>query len=271
MYDVYNDYDKINNIKTINDNAGVKPVKVSSEIIELLEFSIDVYNLTNGAVNVCAGSLINLWKQCLENNEIPNVKKLNLAKETISIDNLVINKEKSTAFIKNKGCKIDVGAVAKGFVGEKIKAYAKSIGFNSGIINLGGNVVTIGSKPNDNKFAVGITNPSDTNKNLFTVFASGESVVTSGDYERFYTVNGKRYNHIIDAKLGIPSDENKSATIISSNSALADALSTALFIMNYKNGINLINSLENCEAVVVDKTGEQHFSRGFKKHLENEE
>ena len=271
MFDIYNNYDKMNNIKIINDNAGVKPVKVSREIIDLLEFSVDIYKLTDGMVNICAGSLINLWKTSLENGEVPLVKKIVAAKETISIDNLVINKEKSTVFIKKKQCKIDVGAVAKGFVGEKVKSYAKSIGFDSGIINLGGNVVTIGLKPNGNKFSVGIANPSKTTQNLFTVDVSDESVVTSGDYERFYMVDGERYNHIINAKLGIPAGENKSATIISKDCALADALSTALFIMNYNDGMNLINSLENCEAVVVDASGKHHFSSGFKKYLEKED
>ncbi len=271
MFDIYNNYDKMNNIKTINDNAGVKPVKVNSEIIELLEFSVDVYELTDGMVNVCAGSLISLWKTSLDNGKIPQAKNLTDYKSTISIDNLVINNEKSTVFLKSKQCKIDVGAVAKGFVGKKLKDFAKSISFENGIINLGGNVVAIGTKPNNKKFTVGIANPQKTSKNLCTVGVSNQSVVTSGDYERFYEIDGKRFNHIINTKSGYPADNNKSATIISSNPALADALSTALFIMNSNEGIKLVNSLENCEAVVVDSNNEQYFSNGFKKYLENEE
>lgn len=271
MFDIYNNYDKMNNIKTINDNAGVKPVEVDSEIINLLEFSKKVYNLTDGAVNVCAGPLIAKWKLSLEKGEIPNSSEIENANELNSISNLVVDKNNNTVFLKQKGCSIDVGAVAKGFVGEKVKIFAKSIGFEKGIINLGGNVVTIGTKPNGNKFSIGIANPDDTTKNLYTVNVSDESVVTSGDYERFYEIDGVKYNHIINPKTYFPAKNNKSVTIISDDVALADALSTALFIMDYNDGLKLINSIENCEAVVVDADSKVHFSKEFKKYLELED
>ena len=187
MFDIYNNYDKMNNIKTINDNAGVKPVKVNSEIIELLDFSIYAYDLTDGMVNVCAGPLIKQWKGALENKKIPSAKEIENASKCISIDNLVIDKENQTVYLSKKQCSIDVGAVGKGFVCEKLKQYAKTIGFENGIINLGGNVMTLGTKEKKEKFSVGVVNPEDTSKNLFTVGVSDESVVTSGDYERYYS------------------------------------------------------------------------------------
>ncbi len=267
MFDIYDNYSKINNIKTINDNAGIKPVKVESEIIELLEFSIETYNLTDGMVNVCAGSVIKLWKDALKNKEIPDASEIKKASKHISIDNLIIDKENMTVYLSKKQCSIDVGAVAKGFVCEKFQSYAKTIGFENGILNLGGNVLTIGLKEKSEKFSVGIVNPEDTSKNLFTVSVSGESVVTSGDYERYYEVDGMRFNHIINPKLLEPADNNKSVSIISKNASLADALSTALFIMPYQDGLKLVNEIENCEALIIDTHGEQHFSNEFKKYI----
>lgn len=268
MFDIYDNYSKINNIKTINDNAGIKPVKVESEIIELLEFSIETYNLTDGMVNVCAGPVIKLWKEALKNKEIPDVSEIKKASKYISIDNLIVDKENRTVYLSKKQCSIDVGAVAKGFVCEKFQSYAKTIGFENGILNLGGNVLTIGLKENSEKFSVGIVNPEDTSKNLLTVSVSGESVVTSGDYERYYEVDGLRFNHIINPKLLKPADNNKAVTIISDNASLADALSTSLFIMSDKDGLELVNNLENCEALVIDSNGDKHFSNGFKKYIQ---
>ena len=267
MFDIYDNYDKMSNIKTINDNAGVKPVKVSGEIIELLEFSISTYDLTDGMVNVCAGPLIKQWKGSLENKKIPSAKEIENANKCISIDNLVIDKENQTVYLSKKQCSIDVGAVAKGFVCEKLYDYAKSIGFENGIINLGGNVLAIGLKNENEKFSVGIANPQDTSKNIYTVSVSNENIVTSGDYERYYEVDGVRFNHIINPKMLKPADNNKAVTIISKDGALADALSTALFIMPSQNGLELVNKIENCEALIIDNTGAKHFSNGFKKYI----
>lgn len=268
MFDIYNNYGKMNNIKTINDNAGIKPVKVSQEIIELLEFSVYAYDLTGETVDVCAGSLIKLWKEALENKEIPGIREIEKASKNISIDNLIVDKKNQTVYLSKKGSSIDVGAVAKGFVCEKVKEYAKTIGFDNGIINLGGNVLTIGLKDENKKFSVGIVNPEDTSKNIFTVGVADESVVTSGDYERYYEVDGVRFNHIINPKTLKPADNNKAVTIISKDASLADALSTALFIMSGEDGLKLVNEIENCEALIIDNNGAKHFSKGFKEYIQ---
>lgn len=263
LFDIYKNYD-INNIKTINDNAGIKPIKVDNDIIRLLSFGKKAYALTDGSVNICFGSVTKIWHNYREKGKaLPTKKELNYANKFTSIDNLIINKKKSTVFLKKRGCSLDVGAIAKGFVCDELKQLAIENSLENGIINLGGNVTVIGKK--DNKpFAVGIKNPDDTTKNVHILKIQNKSVVTSGDYERFYEINGKKYCHIISPNTLFSAENNKSVTIVCDNSALADALSTALFIMDYSKGLQLINSIENCEALIIDKNSKSHFSSRFK-------
>lgn len=267
LFDIYNSYDGINNIKSINENSGVTPVVVDEKIIELLLFSKDMYNKTAHTVNVCAGPIISLWKNSLEKGKLPMQRDINKTKELIDFNNLLINDEDNTVYLKKKGCSIDVGAVAKGFVCEDIKEFLNSVGFKKGIINIGGNVLIVGEKGEKESFKVGIKNPFGSG-NLYNVLVNDKSVVTSGDYERFYEIDGKRYNHIINTNTLSPSSLNKSVTIICNNSALADALSTALFIMDYTEGIKLIDSIENCEALIIDEKGAEYFSSNFEKYLQ---
>ncbi|MEE1003499.1 MAG: FAD:protein FMN transferase [Acutalibacteraceae bacterium] len=267
LFDIYNNYDKMNNIKTINDNAGKSAVEVDENIIKLLQFGKQAYRFTNGNVNICMGSVLKLWSNAQKTKILPNSKSLNKAKKYISIDNLVIDSENNTVFLKNKNCSLDVGAIAKGFVCEQLKTELSKIGFENGIINIGGNVMTVGKKAGEKEFSVGIKDPDSLEENIYIASVSNLSVVTSGDYERNFEIDGKKYNHIISPKTLAPAKNNKSASVICENAAVADALSTALFISDYREGLNLINSFENCEALIIDKNSNTHFSKGFNKFI----
>lgn len=267
LFDIYNIYDKMNNIKTINDNAGKSAVKVDERIIELLQFGKQAYEFTNGKVNICMGSVLKLWQTARETKALPKSKALKKAKRYISIDNLVIDSENNTVFIKNKNCSLDVGAIAKGFVCEQLKIKLSEYGFYNGIINLGGNVMTVGKKAGDKEYSVGIKDPDNLSENIYVAKVSDLSVVTSGDYERNFEIDGKKYNHIISPDTFQPAQINKSASVICENAATADALSTALFICEYNEGLSLIGSFENCEALVIDDNSNSHFSKGFKKFI----
>lgn len=268
LFDIYNNYDKMNNIKTVNDNAGLSPVLVDDELIELLDFSKKAYELTDGKVNVCIGSVTKIWKNSQKTKTLPSKEKLVKANKTTDINNLVINRDKGTVFLKQKGCLLDVGAITKGFVCEKLKNFARQNGLENGIINLGGNVMTIGEKQDKSHFKIGIKNPDNPSENIFVVNVKENNVVTSGNYERYFEKDGVRYCHIVSPETLMPADKNKSVTIIADNASLADALSTCLFIADYKDGISLINSLENCEALIIDENGATHFSKEFKKYFE---
>lgn len=277
LYDIYNYYDGINNIKTINDNAGVKPIEVDKRIIELLVFAKDIYEITNGKTNIALGSVLKVWHDYRtagienpENSTLPPIEKLEAAANHIDINNVIIDETNSTVFLSDPEMSLDVGAVAKGYATEQVSKIAKKSGFVSGLISVGGNVRGIGNKVNSNEqWSVGIQNPNKESENsiLKVINLSDMSLVTSGNYERYYTVNGKRYNHIINEKTLFPSEYFASVSIVCNDSGIADALSTAVFTMPFEQGIELINSMDNTEAMWVFNDGEIKYSSNFESMI----
>lgn len=276
-YDIYNDYKGINNIKTINDNAGIKPVKVDKKIIDLLLLAKDEYKNTNGKLNVAMGSVLSIWHKYREdgiNDEKnaalpPRDKLLDAAKHT-DINKVIIDTVNSTIFLEDKAMSLDVGAIGKGYATEQVAQIAIKNGFTSGLLSVGGNIRAIGNKDTDNSaWNLGIQNPDkeSTNTNLCVVNLTDSSLVTSGDYERYYIVNGKQYHHIIDPVTLYPADYFHAVTIICKDSGRADALSTAVFNMPFEEGEKFINNLPDTEALWVMKNGEIKYSANFKKFI----
>lgn len=277
LFDIYNDYLNINNIKTINDNAGIKPVKVDKRIIELLLFSKEWYGKTNGNLNVAMGSVLKIWHEYRTeglddeaNAALPPMEQLTEAAKHTDINKVIIDEANSTVFLEDPLMSLDVGAVAKGFAIEKVTLEAIESGFDSGLISVGGNIRAIGNKGLDSQlWNLGIQNPDleSSQSNLHIVYLTDMSVVSSGDYERYYTVNGRNYNHIIDPVTLFPAELFHSVTIICRDSGVADALSTSLFLMPLDKGAELINSLENTEALWVLGSGELQYSEGFEQYI----
>lgn len=276
-YDIYNDYPGINNIKTINDNAGIKPVKVDKKIIDLLIFGQEEYKKTNGTLNIAMGSVLSIWHKYREagindeeNAALPPMDELKEAAKHTDINKMIIDRENSTVFLEDKEMSLDVGAIGKGYATEQVARMAMKEGFTSGLLSVGGNIRAIGSKDGKGeKWELGVQNPDKESKetSLCTVEATDASLVTSGDYERFYVVNGKEYNHIINPDTLYPAVYYHSVSILTKDSGLADALSTTLFIMPYDEGKKYIESLPGVEAMWVMKNGEIRYSSGFQKHL----
>lgn len=275
LYDIYNDYEGINNIKTINDNAGIKPVKVDKRIIDLLLYAKKWYEKTDGRINVAFGAVLKIWHKYRtegsedeENAVLPPMDMLKEASRHTDINKMVIDEANSTVFLEDKEMSLDVGAIAKGYAVEQVTQIAIKNGFTSGLISVGGNLRAIGNKEIDNKlWNVGIQNPDkeSKNKNLEVVYLENMSLVTSGDYERYYIVDGKRYHHIIDPDTLFPAEYFTAVTIICEDSGMADALSTSLFNMPLEKGKAFINSLPEAEALWVLKNGEIVYSNNFKK------
>lgn len=275
LYDIYNDYPGINNIKTINDNAGVKPVKVDKRIIDLLIFAKEGYKKTNGRMNVAFGSVLSIWHDYREagledeaNAALPPMDKLQEASKHTDINKVIIDEANSTVYLEDPEMSLDVGAVGKGYAVEQVARIAIENGFTTGLISVGGNVRAIGYKgENKELWNLGIQNPDKESEktSLHIVNVTNASVVTSGDYDRYYTVNGKRYHHIIDPNTLFPSEYFTAVTIICPDSGFADVLSTALFNMPYEEGLKFINSLPDTEALWVMKNGEIKYSDNFKK------
>ena len=266
LYDIYNDYEGINNIKTINDNAGIKPVKTDERIIELLKFSKELYEKTNGKTNIAFGAVLKIWHKYRnegiedpENASLPTDEELKIANEHTNIEDMIIDEENSTVFLKDPLMSLDVGAIAKGYATEQASKMARDSGMHSGLLSVGGNVRAINNNATTNEpWNVGIQNPDrEAEKSVIEVVKlDNSSLVTSGDYERYYTVDGEKYNHIIDPDTMYPSKYFTAVSIISKNSGVSDALSTAIFCMPFEEGLEFINSMPETEAMWIfsDKT-----------------
>lgn len=274
LYDIYKSYEGVNNICTINKNAGKEPVKVDKRIIELLDYCFQMYELTNGKVNVAMGSVLSIWHNYRNvgindpvNASVPPMSDLQSAAEHTDIHKIIIDRDNSTVFLDDAQMKLDVGAVAKGYATEKIAQYLMDKGVNHYALNFGGNIRTIGNKGDGTDWSAAVTNPDKTSDMpyLMNVALNGKVFVTSGSYERFYTVKGKDYHHIINPDTLMPENAFTSISIYADDSGLADVLSTATFNMTLEEGKALIEGLDGVEAMWITSDYTIHYSSGFEK------
>lgn len=278
LFDIYYEYEGINNLKTVNKQAGKEPVKVDQKLIEFLLYAKEIHTLTNGATNIAMGSVLTLWHDAREDGmddpehaALPNADALTEAARHTDISNLIIDREACTVFLADPAMRLDVGAIGKGYATEKAAQLLISRGVSSYVLNVGGNLRAIGAKPaSGNGWVTGITNPDKTSEESFVckVILKDTSLVTSGDYERFFVVDGKRYHHIIDPKTNQPAAYFSSVSIFTPDSALADALSTALFCMSHEDGLQLIKSLKNVDAIWVTADGTLFKTEGIELYNE---
>ena len=274
LYNIYNRYDKITNLHTVNHSSGA--VEVDEKIIDMLLFAKEAYYLTDGRTNVAMGRVLSLWhderthgEKHPESAKLPDMDKLKEASLYTDIENLVIDKENGTVTLLD-GILLDVGAVAKGYAVEMVAKSLEDGGVSGYLLNVGGNVRAVGARPDGTNWSVGIENPDKTGEDdafLAILSTTKEAVVTSGSYQRYYYVGGKAYHHIIDPDTLMPGENFRSVSVISESSALGDALSTALFCLSYEEGASLIASLNNAEAMWVLPNGEIKYSQGFESYL----
>lgn len=271
LFDIYNDYDGMNNLKTVNDRAG-EAVEVDSEILDLLELSIGLYDLTGGMTNIAMGSVLSIWHGCRENAAIhpesaalPDPAALARAAAHTDIRSVEIDRAASTVRLTDPELRLDVGAIAKGYAAGKIADSLREAGLIYGIVNLGGNTVTIGGRPDGQPWRVGIQNPDPDGESAYLCRLSiaDLALVTSGSYERYFEIGGVRYHHIIHPETLFPKDTYLSVSVLAADSGVADALSTALFNMEPDAGLALIDGLNGIEACWVLSDGTILRSRGF--------
>lgn len=281
LFDIYKEHEGVTNLYNVNKLAGKAPVKVDAKIIDMLNYGKEIYNITQGKVNICMGTVLELWHNERdygianpEEAKLPDMSKLKEASKHTDINNLVIDKNNNTVYFKDPEMKLDVGAIAKGYAVQQISDWAKSNLWTSAAISIGGNVSTFGYKNDDGKtkWTIGIENPDTTSDDfLLKLNITDECIVTSGDYQRYYTVDGKKYCHIINPETLMPSEYMASVSVICKDSSFGDAMSTALFNMTIEDGKNLVDSLDGIEAVWVDKEYNKTFSKGFNQFLDNSE
>ncbi len=257
LYDIYHSYQGLNNAKTVNDNAGVKPVEVDRDLIDLVLFAKEWYSKTGGKTNIAMGSVLKIWHNYRESTlrsrrrEDSPLELLTQAAQHTDLDKVIVDQEMSTIYLADKAMSIDLGAVAKGYATELVAREIQAQGLTSGIISSGRNVRTIG-KPLDGiraRWGVGLQDPqksilAEEDSILDVVYINDASVVSSGDYQRYYVVDNKIVHHLIDPSTLMPGDYYHAVTVVTEDSGLADFLSTTLFLTPYEDSRALAESLD---------------------------
>lgn len=247
----------------INKNAGIKPVKVSTELFELIERAKRISVITDGAFDITYASMDNIWKFDGSMVRMPSEDRIKESISKIGYEKIILNDDAQTVFLKEQGMKIGFGAIGKGYAADKAKQLLMSKQVKAGLINAAGDLTTWGTKVTGEKWMIGIANPLSKDKIFSWLPIVESSVATSGNYEKYVIFNGERYSHIIDPRTGYPTKGVKSVSIFSKDAELCDAMATAVFVMGRDTGLHFINQLGGIEAVVVDSENKIHKSSGI--------
>ncbi len=248
----------------INQNAGIKPVKVSKELFDLIKRSKAISKLTDGAFDISYASMDKIWKFDGSMTDFPSEEKIKKSVEKVGYQNIILNEKDTTVYLKYKGMKIGFGAIGKGYSADKAKKILQDKGVKAGIINASGDMNTWGKQADGTDWKVAITNPFNKNKAFALLPLKQGAVVTSGNYEKYIMFKGKRYTHIINPKTGYPSSGIVSVTVFAPKAELADALATSVFVMGKEVGLNLINQLPKVECIIIDDKGKINTSNHIK-------
>lgn len=259
----------------INENSGKNFVQISPDTFYVIEKAKHYSDLTEGAFDLTIEPIVKLWGIGTEHARVPKQEEIDDLLDLVDYKDVILDKNTQQVKLNKKGQAIDLGAIAKGYTGDEVKKILKENGIKTAFVNLGGNVVTLGSKLDGSPWRIGVQNPLDERgKHIAVIEVVDETIVTSGNYERYFMENGKRYHHIIDPKTGYPAEAGIiSSTIVTDASIDADALSTSVYVLGLEKGMGLIESLENVEAVIVTEDKKIYVTSGLKDRfkLENEE
>jgi len=258
-------FDESSETNLINANAGIEPVKVSSEILNLIDRSIRISSVTQGAFDLSYGSVDNsLWNFDTTMTSLPDAKMAKSRVKLINYRNIIIDKEKSTVYLKEKGMRIGFGGIGKGYAADAAKKVMQKAGVESGVVNASGDLITWGTQPDGSIWTIGIVHPEYANSVFSYMNISGLSVATSGNYEKYIMIGGKKYSHTINPRTGLPVSGIKSVTIISTNAEIADAMATPVMIMGIEAGLDMINQIKDIEAIVIDDNNKLYASNNIK-------
>ena len=246
-------YDENSETNQINRQAGIAPVTVSRETFHLIERSIRISAVTQGAFDLTYGSVDpRLWNFDTHMKSLPDRRTAREMVRLINYRNILLDKTHTTVFLKEKGTRIGFGGIGKGYAAERAKAVMQQMGCHSGLVNAAGDLTAWGYKPDDTPWTIGISNPDDPQKVVSLLNITDMSLATSGNYEKYVMIDGKKYSHTIDPRTGLPVTGIKSVTIICPNAEIADAMATPVMIMGIKAGLNMINQINQMEAIIID-------------------
>lgn len=248
----------------INAQAGMRPVQVDKEVFELIQRSLKISNLTQGAFDITYGSIDkSLWNFDVKMTTLPDLETAKEMVKLIDYQKVILNQNDFSVFLKDQGMRIGFGGIGKGYAAEMAKQLMIREGVKSGVVNASGDLTTWGNQPNGRQWTIGIADPNHKNKTFSSINISNMAVATSGDYEKFVMIKGKRYSHTINPKTGLPVTGIKSVTIIAPNAELADSLATPVTVMGVKVGLDLINQIRGIACVIVDDNDKMFTSKNL--------
>ncbi|AQR96214.1 FAD:protein FMN transferase [Clostridium saccharoperbutylacetonicum] len=259
-------FKEFSEVSMINKNAGVSGQEVSSDTFFLIKRAVEYSELSEGTFDPTIMPIVSLWRIGSDNPRMPSKREIERTLKLVNYEDIIINEKSHSIGLKHRNQAIDVGGIAKGYAADEVKNVFENHKINSALIDLGGNIYALGTKPDKNLWNVGIQNPFDTRgEHIGVISVENKSIVTSGNYERYFTKGGKIYHHIIDPKTGYPSEsEVISSTIISDHSIDGDGLSTGVYIMGLEKSIKLIESLKGIDAIFITKNKEVYATSGIK-------
>ena len=258
-------YQSTSETNLINENAGIKPVKVSDETFSIIARSKKISEITQGAFDITYGSIDKrFWNFDTEMTSLPDEDLAQKSIALIDYRNIELDAEHKTVFLKNKGMRIGFGGIGKGYAAEKAKNLLKSLGVKAGIINASGDLSCWGIPENGKSWTIGIAHPDFSGMPFSTLEVTDLAIATSGNYEKFVMIDGKKYSHTIDPKTGFPIHGIKSVTVISPNAEISDAFATPISIMGIKAGLSLINQMKDIECIIIDDDNNIYYSENIK-------
>jgi thiamine biosynthesis lipoprotein len=252
-------------VSCINRSAGKDPVKVSPETLEVITRAQEISRLSEGGFDITVGPLVQLWRKARERGIPPQMEEIKENLNLVNFRNLKIH-DAGKISLRKKGMTIDLGGIAKGYAVDRAFELLRNLGYRNLIVNAGGDLRVGGSKP-DGPWSVGIQHPREPEKIMARISVSGTAVATSGDYEKFFIHQGKRYHHILNPKNGFPAERCQSVTVLHKEGTMADALATAIFVLGSQRGYALCQKLDGVECLIVDRNGKAIFTRNLKTRL----
>lgn len=262
---LFTTYDDASQVNLINKNAGIQPVKVDLEILELIERSKKISGITQGAFDITYGSIDKrLWNFDHLMTSLPDPKIAKQLVRLINYKNVITDRDKQTVFLKEKGMRIGFGGIGKGYAAEKAKQVLKQMGVENGIVNAAGDLTTWGHQPDGTPWTIGIAAPDSLRTPFSYLNITDTSVATSGNYEKYVMIDGKKYSHTIDPRTGMPVSGIKSVTIICPNAEIADAMATPVMIMGVRIGVDMINQIKGIACIIIDDHDILHTSKNIR-------
>ncbi len=261
LFTTFNEHSQTNKI---NENAGIKPQKVDAEVFDLIERSIGISKITQGAFDISYGSIDkSLWNFDKNMTKLPSLEESRKMVHLINYNNIILNQTDRSVFLKERGMRIGFGGIGKGYAAEMAKNILLKNQVKSGIINASGDLTAWGNQPSGKPWTIGIVNPDRPQDAFSYLEISGKAVATSGNYEKFVMIDGKKYSHTIDPKTGLPITGIKSVTVISHNAEFADAMATPIAVMGIKAGLYLVDQIPDLYCIIIDDQNKIYTSKNI--------